>query len=98
MVQGSRSWKIPPAAKEVIDSLRMQGVRFNIINKVDYRIELHYVYSRLDGKQRVHFVAELDTYGNVTEWGPYMQDHRKRAQELDKRDYVLNADGERFKV
>lgn len=98
MVQGTKTWAPSKAAQDTINTLRSQNIRFNIITPVGYRIELFYTYERLNGKKHVHFVAELDSYGNVTEWGPYLQDHRKRAKEIDSRNFVLNADGEKIRV
>jgi len=78
---------IPKQTMEVLNTFKSLGVKFNIITKIEHRFELHYAYRRMDGIERVHFVAELDGFGNVQEFGQFFED-------LLIGDKVINADGE----
>lgn len=86
--------KLPKDAEESVKTLAMTGVKFNIINLVTAddgtgRVELHYEYTRLPSERRcVHFVCELNTYGQITEYGPYF-----KRPKID-RPRILNADGQ----
>lgn len=80
--------RITKETQETLNNLRAQGVKFNITNRVDHRIELHNYYENLNGTEGGHFVAEVDDYGNVTAWGPYLEEDKPAKP------YVLNADGE----
>ena len=76
-------------ASIAINNLRYQGVRFNITVEVDRNVELHHRFVLNTGQERVHFVAEIDHYGNVIEWGPSL------TQEMvGNNPIVFNADGE----
>lgn len=81
--------KMPPLAEEVLKTLRQQRIRFNIVTQVDYRWEVHFESTRLDGTSHVHFVCEFDSFGNITDEGPYYREKRWRD-----RGVILNADGE----
>ncbi len=75
---------------ETLAVLRGTGFRWTIETVVDRRVELHNEVVRLNGKVEIHFVAEVDSYGNISDWGnPDM-----KASKLDRRDFFLNADGE----
>ena len=75
---------------ETLAVLRGTGFRWTIETVVDRRVELHNEVTRLNGKVEIYFVAEIDSYGNVSDWGnPDM-----KASKLDRRDFFLNADGE----
>ena len=75
---------------ETLAVLRVTGFRWTIETIVDRRVELHNEVTRLNGKVEIYFVAEIDSYGNVSDWGnPDM-----KASKLDRRDFFLNADGE----
>lgn len=80
---------LPKCTQEVIDTLKAIGVKFNIITPVGHRVELHYEYQRFDGSHHIHFVAELDAYGNLTDTGPYFPEKAKHKEHQ----YVYNADG-----
>lgn len=84
--------KISTATQEIINALRTQGVRFTIITPVDYRVELHNErVNELTGEVSVDFVAELDSYGNITECGPILSNGIPNIRD---KNVVLNADGE----
>lgn len=83
--------KIPPLAEEVLKTLRLQGTRFNIVTPVDYRWEVHYQVRKLDGTDHIHFVCEIDSYGNITDEGPYF---REEGRTWKDRGVILNADNE----
>ena len=76
------------ATEQTKSALRGLGYRWTIETPVDYRIELHNEIELLNGKTIVRFVAELDNYGNVTEWGDDDVFTRKLSSS------VLNADGD----
>lgn len=89
--------RIPKDAQGTLDTLRSTGVKFNIVNVVESdgpvktrTIELYYSYRRLNGKEFVHHVADLNAYGHFTEYGPYFD------RDKPPKDYVLNADGEKI--
>lgn len=66
--------KLSEKTQETLNTLKILGIKFNIVTPVDHRIELHFEHFRLNGKSEVHFVAEIDGYGNITEFGPYWPD------------------------
>ena len=77
------------ATTETMKALRLQGYRWSIETKVEHNTELHLETERLDGSHHIQFIAELDGYGNVVEWGLYDESrtiHEGRAP--------INADGE----
>lgn len=76
-------------ARDTINNLRYQGVRFNITVEVERNVELHQRYSLNNGQERVHFVAEIDHYGNVIDWGPSLAEGM-----VGNNPIVFNADGE----
>lgn len=78
---------------ETIKDLRMTGIKFNIITPVDQRLELYYEYER-EGRKMIHFVCEVDGYGRIQDYGPYLREEMILRIEADKRDVVFNADGE----
>lgn len=80
---------ISKCARRTIQNLRCQGVKFNIEVEVVRTVELHYQYIKLSGKEEVSFVAEIDHYGNVIEWGPALSLGTKKLNGT-----VYNADGE----
>jgi len=76
--------------ERTITVLHNQGYRFNIVTEVDRKVELHHEVERLDGRVQVRFIAELDGYGNVTEWG--FEDEQR---ELLASKVQFDADGEK---
>lgn len=85
--------KVSKETQETLRTLKLLGVKFNIVTPVDRRLELHYSYrNQLTGKECTNFVAELDGYGNITEEGPVF---KNSFPNLKMNDFVLNADGER---
>lgn len=79
---------ISNATKDTMSALRLSGYKWTIQTEVDHRIELHNEIEFLDGRKQILFVAELDNYGNVTEWGEVENAHRPDTG------VVLNADGD----
>ena len=80
---------ISKLAQQTIDALRTDGIKFNIVNQVDRRIELHYSYkNEFTNKEQVHFVAEVTDLGGIEAFGPYIDAGVGT-------DFVLNADGDR---
>lgn len=67
MIQAVKQFR--KETEDTLRALRSVGVRFNIITPVGHRVELFYECERLNGSH-VQFVAEIDGYGNVTDWGP----------------------------
>ena len=83
--------RISKETKATLATLRNQGYRWTIENEVDYRLELHNEIKRLNGTIEILFVAELDGYGNVSEWGPYDE-----ARVLNLNRDPHDADGEQI--
>lgn len=79
---------ISKQAQDTINNLRRTGTRFNIVTPVDRRIELHFAYKDLAGKEHVNFVAEVGDLGQITDTGPYFGKAKENA-------FCYNADGER---
>jgi len=75
--------------QQTMGTLRNLGYKFNIVTEVERRVELHNEVERLDGRKMVMFVAELDGYGNITEWG--LEDERRKLKTGERQ---WNADGE----
>ena len=81
--------KMSDATNETIKSMELAGIKFNIVTPVDYRWELHHeIANELTGEKKIDFVAEVDGYGNITEWG------KAYAVAKPESNVVLNADGE----
>lgn len=79
--------------EETLRTLRLLGIKYNIVTPVDRRLELHYAYrNQLTNQEHVSFVAELDGYGNITEEGEVL---KQSMPNFKPKDFVLNADGER---
>lgn len=75
--------------REAVQSLVIDGIKINIVNKVGHRVECHYAYrNELTNHEQVHFVAEVTDLGNIEAFGPYVDAGVGK-------DFVLNADGER---
>jgi len=75
-------------AETTVSNLRRQGIKFNIISKVERKVELHHCFTMLNGKEKVRFVAEIDSFGNIVEWGSGFRKLGKKALK------TYNADGE----
>lgn len=76
--------------KQTVSNLRIQGVKFNIMTEVDRRVELHQEIELLNGKSQMIFVAEIDAFGNIVDWGSSYRSDSIAAMS----DVVYNADGE----
>jgi hypothetical protein len=72
--------------QETLNNLKRQGVKFNIITPVGYKFELHNEVELLTGIRMLHFVAEIDGYGNIIAWGD--------EDEYQDNGICYNADGE----
>lgn len=79
---------------ETLAVLRNTGYVWNIETVVDRKVELHRMVERLNGRVEIHFVAEVDSYGNVSEWGLFGHEPNHR----DRRDFFLNPEGEIVKA
>jgi len=80
---------ISECARRTIHNLRCQGVKFNEEVEVIRTVELRYRYTRLCGIEEISFVAKIDHYGNVIEWGSSLSLEPRRTNRA-----VYNADGE----
>ena len=75
--------------EQAVSNLRTQGIKFTIVTEVDRKLELHREIEMLNGNSRVLFIAEIDSFGNVVEWGPGLRHVGGKALSP-----VYNADGE----
>ena len=79
---------------ETIRELRREGIKFNHVQPVDRNVELfNFVQFETTGKERVIYVATVNSYGIVTDWG-LKDDTPPKAH----KPYVINADGEVINV
>jgi len=74
---------------QTMNTLRTLGYKWTFATKVEHRIELFREVERLDGRTEIHFVAELDEYGNVTDFGDY-----DNVASVDPNGAMFNADGD----
>lgn len=81
--------QISKYAKESIDNLKTGGIRFDIVAKVGHVFELFQIRER----GTVRFVAEVNEFGQITEWGDHLK-LSKREASLGNNNVVINADGE----
>lgn len=50
-------------------ALRAMGYKWTICTPVGYNHELHNEITLENGRELVMFIAEIDSYGNITKWG-----------------------------
>lgn len=82
--------RLPKATAETIHTFSKSGTRFTRVVKTGkHRFEVRNKIERLNGHTIEVLVAELDGYGNVTQWGPYADP--PLPKKWDERD-VLDAD------
>ena len=75
--------------KETVRNLTTVGIMFNFVAEIDHKVELFQVFP----DEHVRFVAEIDSYGNIVEWGRHLR-LSKKEQSLGEDKKVINADGE----
>lgn len=57
-------------AQDSINNLKVTGIRFDFVQRVDYSYELFQIVDRKT--QTVRFVCEVNAYGQITEWGDHL--------------------------
>lgn len=59
------------AMADTLTNMKVVGYKWSIQTDVDHLVELHQELDNLDGSVEIRFVAEVDEYGCVREWGFY---------------------------